>query len=530
VRPAPPLLALGSVLLLALVARAEESPPAGDLGVPLGKVKAAFEKALKSKDPLARSRAFDHLREVREPAVVDEVVRGVGKVLEAQDAIRKAQKDTEAEYEQSIDALHEAQRDYEGSRQTGKDLDRYNARERKLSKVRDDAIQRLKNLENDFSRERGLEQQGVLVLGDLLEAMPEAHWEDALARLDAGWYRPQEPADGVRWALTLAAVRNPKASARLHAAVADPALSNEARAAAIDALAGRKDPALLAQAIQMLALPPDGFAVVTAAIGALRAMHDAKAIEPLIAFLEREDLGRLREDAHLALCSLTGQTHGPYAQMWRKWWQESAATFQMPPEPKPPGRVERPEKGVTFYGVHTFSEKVLFIVDISGSMDQASRATGDGGKPKWEIARRELIGAVELLDATSRFNVIFFNHQVIPWQPRIQTADDRTKKVLREWVEGQIPVGGTNIHDALDLGFFTAYAVTGPPQIDTVFFLTDGKPTAGRFLDPARILERVRERNATAKLRIHAIGIGDDHDAEFMKELARIGDGQYVAR
>ncbi len=490
----------------------------------------AFRRALKSKDAKERARAFEHLRGVRDARIVDAVVSGVKDVLKAQENVRKAQAESEKRYEQLIDALHDAQTQFEMSQQSGRDLERYNKSERKISKERDALIQGMKDLENDFARERSLEQAAVLVLGDLMEALPEDLFVDAHTRLGNAWRLSRNPDDVFRWVVTLAGVRKPAATHELLATAKDESVALSARIVAVDALAARRDGTLLGLAIERLAAPPESFGLLPAYLGALRTLHDRRAVEPLIAFLERGDLGRLREDGHLALLSLTGEKHGPYADPWKRWWEEHGKTFQMPPEPTPPGRTEKPEPGVTFYGVHTFSDRVLFIVDISGSMDKPSRAEGDGGKTKMEIARKELVGAVHLLPETAQFNVIFFNHAVIPWQSKNVTADSRTKKLLEAWVADQPAVGGTNIFDSLELGFATAVNVTGRPALDTVFFLTDGKPTAGKFQDPQAILERVREFNAAARLRIHAIGIGDDHDAEFMKELARIGDGQYVAR
>ena len=101
---------------------------------------------------------------------------------------------------------------------------------------------------------------------------------------------------------------------------------------------------------------------------------------------------------------------------------------------------------------------------------------------------------------------------------------------LKEWVEKQKPLGGTNIYDSLELGFKIAHRTTGAPDLDTIFFLTDGKPTAGKIRDSQRILDVFRAWNETSHLTIHTIGIGKDHDAEFLKELAKIGDGTYIAR
>ena len=68
--------------------------------------------------------------------------------------------------------------------------------------------------------------------------------------------------------------------------------------------------------------------------------------------------------------SLTGKRHGPFKDPWRTWWEESGPGFAMPDTPQPANQEREDGPGVTFYGIHTFSDRILFILDVSGSMDQ----------------------------------------------------------------------------------------------------------------------------------------------------------------
>jgi hypothetical protein len=490
-----------------------------------------FKKMLRSKDPKARTRAFDTLRDSRDPEVIEAVIWGVKELRKLGQETVEEQKKTEADYEEAINELHEAQRDFETSNRTSRDLDRYNRRELKIRKARDGAIKRLKNLENDHTRNRSVMQQAVLVAEEILSHLDEADLATALELLDEAWLRSKFADDQMRWVYAVGEIRQPLVIRHLNAVVDDEERPLAVRVASVMALAEMDDGGIAEKAIKMLALPPENASMIRAGILALRAIHDRRVILPLIRFLERTDIKAEREVAHKALVSLTGEAHGPYAQEWLKWWDDHGQSFEMPKEPKPTGLVKQPDKGGTFYGIHTFSDRILYIVDMSGSMDRIQKGKG-GGKSKWDICVQELVGAVSSLDNGYAFNVIFFNHEVLPWQNQKVVASEKTKKMLEKWVEGQQPLGGTNIFDALERGFtVAAFGVTGkePPPIDTIFFLADGKPTAGRIQDPQKILEIIREWNKTAQLTIHAIGIGADHDVEFMKELARIGDGRYVA-
>jgi hypothetical protein len=319
---------------------------------------------------------------------------------------------------------------------------------------------------------------------------------------------------------------------KLRAVAGDAALPLGLRGAALVSLGGRRDVSVVEEATPWLVAPPDQFVGIAAAIEALRLRHDAGAIEPLSAFLGREDVKRLREDAHRALMSLTGQEHGPYFDPWDRWWREAkeSKSFVMPKEPV--GRRRGQEKGgVTFYGIHTFSDRILFVLDVSGSMEQASRPgpEGESVAPRIDVARKEIAGAIGTMNEGERFNVILFNHSVIPWQARMTEVTEASKKQAIRWAVEQAPVGGTNIHDALEAGFRMAHRVTGRPDVDTIMFMTDGRPTAGKLQDPKAILDRVRDWSRTASVTIHCVGVGE-HDADFLAELAKIGNGEYVKR
>ncbi|MCP5115425.1 MAG: hypothetical protein GY953_31745, partial [bacterium] len=89
-------------------------------------------------------------------------------------------------------------------------------------------------------------------------------------------------------------------------------------------------------------------------------------------------------------------------------------------------------------------------------------------------------GAVYNLPDGANMNVILFNHEVLPWQPGVVKATESSKKRLDRWINEMKPSGLTNIHDALEAAFRLILRTTGRPEFDTFFFLTDGKPTAGK--------------------------------------------------
>ena len=146
----------------------------------------------------------------------------------------------------------------------------------------------------------------------------------------------------MRWLDALGDVERPGIAERLRAAVRDAELPAPMRAAALQTLGGRKDPGAFDMALEHLADPARSWDLAAASVQVLRLLHSKQSIPPLIEFLQREDLGRLRDDTHIALRSLTGEKHGPYFEPWNTWWQEEKDRFAMPPQPVDPKDTQPP--------------------------------------------------------------------------------------------------------------------------------------------------------------------------------------------
>lgn len=521
-------LALLPLLLVPPIAQAESRDYAD--------VEKAFKRAIRDDDPDVRAQAFETLHTSSDPRVVDLIVGSLDDIRDEQEKIRKAQEKIEKSYEDEFNAKLDAEAEFERSRQSGRDLDRFNKKVRKIARDLDRLRLEQKSLENDFTRTRALMDAAVTSMTKVLSNLAPGEIDGALDRVAAGWLDSRELDDRLRWVYAMADLDGAQAGTRLAAVTRDAERDVKVRAAALEVLGGRGDPNAFHVAVPLLEARDSLWDLQVASIEALRLLHEKRSIPPLIDYLAREDLKRGREDAHLALKSLTGEKHGPYAEPWRSWWEENHDRWEMPKEPVGRDADKTPQgKGVTFYGITTFSGRIMFILDISGSMEQEPQKEDElgrkvpAGPPKIVTAKQELIGAINNIDDDEIFNLIFFNHQVVPWQRKMQDGTEGKKKRAIRWVEEQAPTGTTNIYDALEAAYAIALSATGEPLIDTIFFLTDGRPTSGKVRDPKRILDEVLEWNKAARIRINAIGIGE-HDAELLKGLAQGTGGEYVAK
>lgn len=273
---------------------------------------------------------------------------------------------------------------------------------------------------------------------------------------------------------------------------------------------------------------------------------------------------RLSQGIGKALQSLTGENFEPYADIWTKWWEEHKKDFEKDVEVKTGKKPEFPR--VHFYGVEIKSDRVLFIIDVSGSMKLEIKAkeeepkkkkdpvvTGPGGPPpppdlddfmksgkKIDIAKHELKKAIERMPKEFTFNIIQFNQGASAWQETMVKASKKNKEKAYEWIRSLKPHGSTFTDGALRMGFEIAGLINFDDKypniaVDTIVLLSDGAPTdtsfpTAKFMDFNIILEHVREWNAKNQVVIHCIAVNMPAGNEFMKKLAEENGGTFVDR
>ena len=168
------------------------------------------------------------------------------------------------------------------------------------------------------------------------------------------------------------------------------------------------------------------------------------------------------------------------------------------------------------------------------------------GKNKLAVLREELKKTLTGLPDGSVFNLVIFSTTVTVWKKDPQVRGARTLADAVEWFGKADAVGSTNIHDALEqafkmMGQGLAKDKSSEPAYDTVFLMTDGKPSSGKVIDPKLILGDLRRWNEARKVRLHVVGVGghgknlggqaaDDIDVGFLKDMAAQNGGQCVIR
>ncbi|MHC4846903.1 MAG: VWA domain-containing protein [Planctomycetota bacterium] len=310
------------------------------------------------------------------------------------------------------------------------------------------------------------------------------------------------------------------------------------------AMSAEKDPYVLAELIRLRAKRrPDGllkmlesmladenWQVRATVYAELSRVKKKEAVDLLIARIDKEQ-GRLQDDIVDALEVLTGKRFDPDTTIWKGYWDKQRANWEPPKEGKNKGEKivkEGGGKSVSFYGIKTHSKRIVFCLDISGSMAEPLDGREGKGAPRIKTAKVQMEKALRSLPDDAFFTIVSYSNTVRAWKKQLAKASDANKQKAWKWVEKLVPQGSTNIYDALEASLQLAAGKKGV-SADTIFFMTDGMPTDGKIVDPSQILAEITQRNRRAGVVIHAIGVSKEQNAGFLLNLARANGGRYAA-
>ena len=258
-----------------------------------------------------------------------------------------------------------------------------------------------------------------------------------------------------------------------------------------------------------------------------------RPVRALIKRLDREPL-RQRVAVNEALKKLSGMDHPAESKAWKEWLASVEAAGKWDPDDdaastKP---ATAPRYDNTYYGVPVLSDRIVFILDISGSMTASGGArTGKGSTTRLGRAKEELGQVLSRLDERSRFNIVTFSSSVQSFAKKLVKATKKNAKKANTFIKRQGASGGTNSYGVL-LQVFERHR-----DVDTVYFLSDGTPTAGKTTVQERILQELHDWNRERGVRVHTIALltgtpkqsDEFRDASaFMREVAATTGGTFT--
>lgn len=384
-----------------------------------------------------------------------------------------------------------------------------------------------------------------------VEALAKTTNTEALEWLRDGGFKSSVPSDRAAVAEVMGIVKWPGAGSALISAYdkEKDAMAKLAICEALGRIGGKDATPTLAKAIS-----DPAWQVRLAALGAIRKIGGKEAVDAILPAFEKENLLRLRNEFADALKMITGMDYGKDTTTWKKWWADNGASFTGPVGTANKGSgSNQPGATAAFFGIPVDSDKVVFILDISGSMNELSDNTPppatissgpgqDDGKdrdlisgPKIDVAKHELKKCLKKLDKKVTFNIYFFNDAWSKWQEKMVPADANWKNEAYTFIDKQSANNQTNLWDPLEDALKSAGMGISDKHyasaLDTIFILSDGAPyPPDVYVNSEEILRRVKEMNPLKKVKIHCIGIGKSANEFLLKGISQATGGTYIMR
>ncbi len=256
----------------------------------------------------------------------------------------------------------------------------------------------------------------------------------------------------------------------------------------------------------------------------------------LLQQLGKELTGELAKEIENKLADVTLRDFGGEEELFNQWRSEikskvKLAEFNVAEDAEAPktqnslyvadyhsASTPRKYARPSYYGIDLDANRILFILDTSGSMQEPTRYG-----VKLAQAKKELNDAIESLPPSTEFSILFFSDRVRAWNDELVFATPENRKSAIKSVNSLTSAGKTNTCGVMKS------SLEFDDQLEAVFFLTDGAPTTGSTTNPQRILEEFAYANRWRHLRMHTIGVGvSDATQQFLKRLAEISGAEFI--
>lgn len=163
--------------------------------------------------------------------------------------------------------------------------------------------------------------------------------------------------------------------------------------------------------------------------------------------------------------------------------------------------------GVGFFGSRGTAEAVVFVVDMSGSMENG----------RFVRAQQELARSIRKLNSSQYFYVIFFTKQAVPMffptpAKDLVPATSLMKRKAIRWIVERRTGAGTDPEEALVLALSL--------QPDVIYFLTDGEFSQ-------RCRDVIKEKNTFGTV-VNTIALQSREGVPLLKDIANDNKGVFL--
>jgi HEAT repeat protein len=303
--------------------------------------------------------------------------------------------------------------------------------------------------------------------------------------------------------------------------------ANEAKIGALEALFESDKKEALNAAITLL--NDKDWRIRASAIKVMGKIRMNECVEPLVARLKNE-AGRLRYDIVNTLTQITGKSLGYASQNWGNWAKANKDNLVAKETPSNPKDKIDPTETLSvsrFFTIPVFGEGIVFIIDFSGSMKAENKKEN---KRRIDIAKEQLESALKGFSNQIKFNIILMSTEATrinkrAFSPKVIQATEQNKQKGLDFVNDvwdrldDIKRGRGDMYDAIMEAF-------NDKETDTIFILSDGKPTYGEYIQPANIIEKLIRHNRFRRIAINTIITGEKKSpGHLMENIAQETNG-----
>jgi hypothetical protein len=221
----------------------------------------------------------------------------------------------------------------------------------------------------------------------------------------------------------------------------------------------------------------------------------------------------------------------PNHKNWKAWWDLNKKNFKPAKDVKSSADGSKKHVGTVlkYHGIPIYSHRIVFMIDHSGSMKNTLEDGEYKGKLKFDVCKTELSNTIQTLSKEVYFNVYFLETDVFSWKDRLQKTSPESQKEALRYISSVSSTKAIGSSYKMRGNFFDGLQkALHDPAADTVFLLSDGGPTAGKFAFPVRVKKKITEYNKFLNFEFHTILIGasQEKDQKFMEELSKLNYGK----
>ncbi|MFT5050581.1 MAG: hypothetical protein ACI8QZ_001983 [Chlamydiales bacterium] len=247
-------------------------------------------------------------------------------------------------------------------------------------------------------------------------------------------------------------------------------------------------------------------------------------LDALAAWNRRLEFGggskRMQYEILHELQDISGTDIGPFPRRWRTWWiavRQGRTPLKRDLDP------DVPRTSASFFGLRPVSDRVTFVIDLSGSMQTE---WGTSEHSRYQEAIEQMMQFLQASGERTRFNVILFNSQTVRSSAQLVAATTDTLERARAELLLRVPDLGTELRPAIELALRMDLAGQFDVErfdADTIVVLCDGETAEGRHW-VAPLLQRIQ---AEARVVFHCVLIGTAGDGT-LEALAELSGGEFI--